>query len=86
MSRSKPHREGRQRQAFATPDVRMIPVAITACGMAAVGTGGHRWTVIGAGIGCLVAGMIDPTWPAVQGIKSNTGNAFNLLIPSNEDS
>ena len=58
MSRSKPHREGRQRQAFATPDVRMIPVAITACGMAAVGTGGHRWTVIGAGIGCLVAGMI----------------------------
>ena len=58
MSPSKSHRDDYQRQVVSTPDVRMVPVAITACGMAAVGTGGHRWMILSAGIGCLAAGMI----------------------------
>ncbi len=58
MSPSKSHRDDYQRQVVSTPDVRMVPVAITACGMAAVGIGGHRWMILSAGIGCLAAGMI----------------------------
>ena len=41
MSPSKSHRDDYQRQVVSTPDVRMVPVAITACGMAAVGIGGQ---------------------------------------------
>lgn len=58
MSPSKSHRDDYQRQVVSTPDVRMVPVAITACGMAVVGIGGHRWMILSAGIGCLAAGMI----------------------------
>ena len=56
MSLSKPRHDGHQ--VVVTPDVRMAPVAITACGMATVGTGGHYWMTLSAGIGCLMAGTI----------------------------
>ncbi|MSS45750.1 MBL fold metallo-hydrolase [Cutibacterium sp. WCA-380-WT-3A] len=36
----------------------MVPVALAAGAMAAIGTGGYRWISFGAGAGCLVAGMI----------------------------